>query len=203
MDENTAGIKLMLIGEQAVGKSSVLMRYCDNDFNLNMIGTAGVEFRKKDVKIDDQTIKVTIFDTAGQQRFRSITKHFYQGCKGIMLLFDASDKVTFENLKEWLKTIKDNAEEGVEVVLVANKIDLPRQVSTEEEKKFSDEVKIPIVDTSAKTGLNVEKAFETLIRNIVKKQNKPKEGEKKEEQKIEIKPQEPEKKEKASGCCSG
>lgn len=207
-DCDETGIKIILIGEQAVGKSSLLMRYCDNNFALNMIGTAGVDFRKKLVKVDDKEIKLTIFDTAGQQRFRSITKHFYQGAKGIILVYDASDKATFDKLKDWIKTIKDNADDGVETILVANKIDLERQVSIEDGKNFSNEVKIPVVETSAKSGLNVDRLYETLMRNIVKKDSLRKEidNEKIENDKrivVNIQAEDKGDKKKANGCCSG
>jgi small GTP-binding protein len=207
MNENEEYTKIIIIGEQAVGKSSLIMRYVDSDFDLNMIGTAGVDFRKKQINIDGKDIKLMIFDTAGQQRFRSITKNFYRECHGVLLVYDVSDAHSFANLKEWLSSIKQHADEGVEILLVGNKIDLPRQVQTDEGKQFSKESNVPLIETSAKTGQGVEKSFETLIRNIINNNNeKLKKSEKEKENaniKVNIDEDESKKKKKASGCCSG
>ena len=182
------------------------MRYCDGDFDLNMIGTAGVDFRKKNIDIEGQSIKLVIYDTAGQQRFRSITKHFYQGCDGIILVFDTSDSNTFANLKDWLTTIKVNAKEDVQILIVANKIDLPRQVSSDDGKKFSIESNVQIVETSAKTGFGVHKSFETLIRNILlyneNELNKKKEGKADNNTNVVNIEKDTSTKKNNSGCCS-
>ena len=173
-DEIDELTKIIIIGEQAVGKSSLISRYCNGEFDFNMIGTAGVDFRKKILKIESNIVNLIIFDTAGQQRYRSITKYFYQGCKGVILVFDTSELITFTNLKDWLQTIQQNTDIGIQILLVANKIDLPRQVSTEQGKSFAEEVNLSIIETSAKTGFNVEKAFETLIRKIIIYENEDK-----------------------------
>jgi small GTP-binding protein len=207
MKENEEYTKIIIIGEQAVGKSSLIMRYVDSDFDLNMIGTAGVDFRKKQINIEGKDINLMIFDTAGQQRFRAITKNFYRECQGVLLVYDVSDATSFANLKEWLASIKQHADEGVEILLVGNKIDLPRQVQADEGKQFSKESNVPLVETSAKTGQGVEKSFETLIRNIINNHNeKLKKSEKEKENsniKVNIEEDDSKKKKKAGGCCSG
>lgn len=206
-NDNQEYTKIIIIGEQAVGKSSIIMRYVDQDFDLNMIGTAGVDFRKKLINIDGNEIKLMIFDTAGQQRFRSITKNFYRECKGVILVYDVSDATSFSNLKDWLSSIKQHANEGVEILLVGNKIDLPRQVQTDEGKQFSKESNVPLVETSAKTGQGVEKSFETIIRNIIKSQNQQLQKEIKQNEDsnkiVNIEEDDSKKKKKAGGCCSG
>jgi len=207
MKENEEYTKIIIIGEQAVGKSSLIMRYVDSDFDLNMIGTAGVDFRKKQINIEGKDINLMIFDTAGQQRFRAITKNFYRECQGVLLVYDVCDATSFANLKEWLASIKQHADEGVEILLVGNKIDLPRQVQADEGKQFSKESNVPLVETSAKTGQGVEKSFETLIRNIINNHNeKLKKSEKEKENsniKVNIEEDDSKKKKKAGGCCSG
>jgi len=198
--------KTIIIGEQAVGKSSILGRFCDSEFSLNMIGTVGVDCRKKTVNVEGKDTRLTIFDTAGQERFRNITKSFYQGTKGVILVFDVSDKITFENLKDWLKTIKDSADEGVHIMLVANKIDLERAVSTEEIKTFATSSNVPFTEASAKTGININKAFEGLLKNIVNSEKLKNVSVKKEDEtNININPPQSndDKRKKASGCCSG
>jgi small GTP-binding protein len=169
-NEDLTEIKLVLIGEQAVGKSSILKRFCDNDFGLNMIGTSGVDFRSKIVKIDNKSVKLIIYDTAGQQRFKSITKNFYRCSNGIILVYDISDKITFDNLKEWIKTVKKNADSSVEIVIVANKTDLEKQVSTEQGKSFALENSIDYIETSAKSGSCIHELFDLIVHNILKKE---------------------------------
>jgi GTPase SAR1 family protein len=152
-------------------------------------------------------VKLIIFDIIRNPSIIKHSEYLYEECKGVMLVYDTSDSTSFSNLKEWLKTIQENADQGVEIILVANKIDLPRQVSTDEGKSFSSEVKISLVETSAKTGTGVDKAFETLIRNIIKNQNerilKEQTDKENKEKPLNIEKEDPNKKKKASGCCSG
>ena len=159
----------------------------------------------KILKIDSKEIKLTIFDSAGQQRYKQITKYFYQGSKGVILIYDVSDKITFDNLKEWIKTIHDHADEGVEIMLVANKTDLERQVSSEDGKTCANEYKVGYVETSAKSGSGIEKLFDVIIKNIVMKDNLKKEKNENEDKNNVIIKENPEedKKKKANGCCTG
>ena len=167
--EEPKSIKLVIIGELAVGKSSILMRFCDDEFGLNMIGTSGVDFRTKLIKIGSSEIKLCIYDTAGQSRFKSITKHFFQDADGIIVVYDTSDKATYDNLKEWIKTIKENARESVEITIVGNKIDLPKQVSSDDGKAYAKLNNVNFVETSAKNGTGVEKLFDSIVNNILKR----------------------------------
>lgn len=196
--------KIIVIGEASVGKSSLIMRYCDNDFNNNMISTAGVDFRKKTIKLDGKELKLIIFDTAGQARYRTISKHFYQGCRGVLLVYDVSEGSSFPNSKDWLKSISENADKDIEILFVGNKIDLPRVITTEEGKAFANENKILFFETSAKTGTGVEKSFEMLMKNILRKEVEKLQQEKANDNKgVNIEKEDPSKKKKASGCCSG
>ena len=197
------GIKLVIIGELAVGKSSILMRFCDNEFGLNMIGTSGVDFRTKMINIEQRDIKLSIYDTAGQSRFKSITKHFFVGAKGIIVVYDTSDKATYDNLKEWMKTIKDNASEFVEIMLVGNKIDLPKQVSSDEGKAYAKENTVNFVETSAKTGTGVEKLFDSIVKNIIKRDEMKEKNESAKSLLINIVKDDDGKKNKSKGCCAG
>jgi small GTP-binding protein len=165
-DPNTQ-VKLMILGNQAVGKSSIMLRYTDDIFHYNMMGTAGVDIKKKMVKNNQETIKVMIYDTAGHDRFRQITKNLYKGSQGIMLVYDVSDKKTFEGVTDWMDHIKSNADSTIEIILVGNKIDITnREVSYEDGIALSTKYKVPIVETSALTGVGIETAFLTLIQNI-------------------------------------
>ena len=112
-----------------VGKTSLLNRFCDNDFSSNMLSTAGVDFKNRFMTVDGKRIKVQIWDTAGQERFRIITRAYYKGAHGIMLVFDVADTETFTNIGYWMNCIQKDAADSVVKVLVGNKIDLPdRQI---------------------------------------------------------------------------
>ena len=105
--------KLLVIGEQAVGKSSLMNRYVDNVFEMNIMGTAGLDLKKKIVEIKGEKIKIFIFDTAGQERFRSIAKNQYKKADGIIVIYDVTDRKSFENVNRWLDSIKAEIEGGV------------------------------------------------------------------------------------------
>jgi Ras-related protein Rab-8A len=175
---NLKDIKIMLLGDQAVGKSSLMMRYTTDTFSLNTMGTAGIDLKKKTVTIDSEEVKIMIYDTAGHDRFRQITKVHYKGSRGVMLVYDVSDKKSYESVSTWMDHIKENAEVGVEIILVGNKIDIEnRQVSTEEGKNLGIKYGVPFVETSAMSGEGVEKAFLTLVTKIYetdKQANEPK-----------------------------
>ncbi|CAL4066134.1 unnamed protein product, partial [Meganyctiphanes norvegica] len=169
--------KILLIGDCAVGKSSLLLRFADNTY-LNSdtyICTVGVDFRIKTVELDGKIIKFQIWDTAGQERFRTITSNYYHGAHGIIILYDTTDHATFENVKMWLQEIDRYASENLEKLLVGNKSDLinKRVVDFEYAKKYSDSLNIPIIETSAKNAVNVEQAFMTMASNIKKRVGQP------------------------------
>lgn len=166
-DSTNIKYKIMIIGNLAVGKSSIMYRFTDDLFNINLMGTAGIDIKKKQIKINDTDITLMIYDTAGHDRFRQITKSQYRGSKGIMLIYDITDRKTFESVSDWMDHIKTNADTGAEVILIGNKSDMLNRVITEEEgKALADKYNVPFVETSALTGLNIEKAFLTLVQNI-------------------------------------
>ncbi len=161
-------IKLLLLGDQAVGKSSLMMRYTDDEFNFNIMGTAGVDLKRKTLVINGENIKVNIYDTAGHERFRLIAKSQYKGSKGIVIIYDITDKKSFENITYWMNHIKENSDSAVEIMLVGNKIDLSseRAVQFEEGQALAEKNSVSFTETSAKTGENVEAAFFKLVQNI-------------------------------------
>jgi Ras-related protein Rab-8A len=171
-DPNMKQMKLMILGDQAVGKSSLLLRYTEDNFSLNMMGTAGIDLKKKIVTIEEETIKVMIYDTAGHDRFRQITKVQYKGSKGIILVYDVTDRKTFESVSSWMDHIKENADDDVEIMLVGNKIDMmeKRDVTKEEGIILAQKFGVSIVETSALTGVNVEQAFLTIIQTVYAKE---------------------------------
>lgn len=175
--ENVKSLKVVLIGEAAVGKSSIMYRYTMNSFSYSMLGTAGIDFKKKELEVDNQKIKIVLYDTAGHERFRKMVHSHCKGANGIMLVYDVGEERSIDNLKEWLSDLNANAKD-VPIILVGNKCDIEtRQISEEEGRELSETYKVPWIETSAKTGLNVELSFDNLLNEILKKE-KEKEKEK-------------------------
>ena len=146
-------IKVVLIGESGVGKTSIIQRYVDNIFDPNVILSSSAQFISKTVELnDEQSIKFEIWDTAGQERFRSLAKIFYKDAKAIILVYDITNKVSFENLQNyWFKEIEENSLSDAILVIVGNKSDLyeNEQVTDEEGQKFAEEINAIFKRTSA------------------------------------------------------
>jgi len=160
--------KLLLIGDSGVGKSCLLLRFADDTYTESYISTIGVDFKIRTIDIGGKTIKLQIWDTAGQERFRTITSSYYRGAHGIIVVYDITDMVSFNNVKQWLQEIDRYACENVNKLLVGNKSDLTpkRAVETNVAKAFADELRIPFLETSAKNATNVEQAFLTMATEI-------------------------------------
>jgi len=160
--------KLLLIGDSGVGKSCLLLRFADDTYTESYISTIGVDFKIRTIDIGGKTIKLQIWDTAGQERFRTITSSYYRGAHGIIVVYDITDQVSFNNVKQWLQEIDRYACENVNKLLVGNKSDLTnkRAVDANAAKAFADELRIPFLETSAKSSTNVEQAFLTMATEI-------------------------------------
>ena len=165
--------KVVFLGDSSVGKSNIISKYKLNEFNRNSKSTVGVEFYSKIITFNNKNIKIQIWDTAGQERFKSITKSYYKGAKGAIIVYDITRRQTFENVQEWFKdtkTMGDNV--NLVLMLVGNKCDLvnEREVSTEEGKKEAEMNGMAFMETSALDGTNITEAFETLAKLITEKQ---------------------------------
>ena len=163
-------IKLLMLGNSGVGKSSLLSRFTDNYFPLFLMGTAGIDFKHKYITIDEKKIKLEIFDTAGQESFHSITTNYYNGVMGIILVYDISDKISFDDVHKWMIQIKENVGEDVVIFLVGNKIDKERNVLTDEGHNLALKYKVFFVETSAKeaNNVNIDEIFLDLVKDILK-----------------------------------
>ena len=162
--------KILLLGDSGVGKSSLLLRYTKNEFISDMRSTIGVEFALKYITIDNYQLKIQIWDTAGMERYRSITNAYYKGAKGVIVLYDICRKKSFENVDKWIDDFKSKADDDAVIILIGNKSDLDdkREVSKEEGESKAQMNKFAFMETSAKDNNNVQKAFETLFSEIVK-----------------------------------
>jgi len=171
-------IKLLLIGDSGVGKSCLLLRFSEDSFQTSFITTIGIDFKIRTIEMDGKRVKLQIWDTAGQERFRTITQAYYRGAMGILLVYDVTDRQSFENIRNWIKNIKQHASESVRKILLGNKCDMDekRAVSLEEGQKLADEFGIEFFETSAKSGDNVENAFFTLAKDIRARQTAAPQG---------------------------
>ncbi|MES1919295.1 Ras- protein Rab-8B [Bonamia ostreae] len=178
--------KIVTIGDSAVGKSSVLIKFTEDIFDIDKTATIGVDFKTKNIQIDGKIVKLQIWDTAGQERFRTITNTYYRDSDGIILMFDVTNRKTFENVQGWISNIKKNAPDYISVVLIGNKIDLEekRQVKTSEGKELAAEHNYPYIETSAFNSTNVQKCF-FQIANMVNEKKKSLKIEKPETLKID------------------
>ena len=162
--------KILLLGDSSVGKTCILARYADNTFQEDHLATIGLDYKIKTVTLDNgKTVKIQIWDTAGQDRFKSITKNYYKGAHGIILIYDITNKRSFDNVKNWVDVIKEEVSEKVTIILVANKIDCneERKVSTIEGKNIANEYGLQFFETSAKSGENINESFNYLIKKSV------------------------------------
>jgi len=161
--------KFLLVGDTCVGKSSILLRFSDNIFSSENFTSLGVDFKIKNMIINDSMTRFQIWDTAGQERFRTITSSYYRGAQGIIIVFDVTDYGSFLNVSKWFQEIGRYCREDVKKVLIGNKIDLvnDRKVSYEEAKKLSDEYGLLYLETSAKNSQNISFTFEYLATSIM------------------------------------
>ena len=168
--------KVLLLGDSSVGKTCFLLRYCDKSFQDVHLSTIGLDYRLKSMTLkNNKNIKLQIWDTAGQDRFRAITKNYYKGANGIILIYDVTNTQTFENVKNWISQIKEEADPNVIIYLVGNKIDVPEEqkfVKTEEGQKIADELNLPFSEASAKDGTNINEVFQELLEEIDEKCSK-------------------------------
>ncbi|XP_076300316.1 ras-related protein Rab-18-B [Lasioglossum baleicum] len=162
-------LKLLIIGESNVGKSSIILRFTEGEFYENMQSTVGMDYKTKQITVDGNTVKLAIWDTAGQERFRTLTPSYYRDGQGAILVYDVTDKVTFLKLETWLNELTTycNKTDIVKMV-VGNKVDLPnREVSTEEGLQFARRHQTLYIESSAKTADGIRCSFEELVQKII------------------------------------
>jgi len=163
--------KYIIIGDTGVGKSCLLLQFTDKRFQPVHDLTIGVEFGARMVTIDSKQIKLQIWDTAGQESFRSITRSYYRGAAGALLVYDITRRETFNHLTTWLEDARQHSNSNMTIMLIGNKCDLEsrRAVSKEEGEQFAKEHGLFFLETSAKTAANVEEAFQQTAKNIYDK----------------------------------
>lgn len=168
-------IKLIMLGEYGVGKSSIFTRYCNNSYFDFHLTTIGVDFKSKIVEIHGKPIKVHIWDTAGQEKFRTIVSHYYRGSDGVLLIFDLTNIISFYRLRNWIHELKEIMEnQDYKLILIGNKSDLisNRQVNQDDIDKLVNLYSMTYYETSAKKDINIESTFIKIIEDIIESKKK-------------------------------
>ena len=170
LKKTTYQYKVILLGSIAVGKTSLLKKYIKNEFNSEYQCTIKSEFQTKTLNINNQEqAKLTIWDTCGDEKFRAITRQYYRDAQGILLVFDVTERTSFDNIQNWYNEIKENAPKDTVIILVANKTDLikERKVSIEDGQAMAENLSLDYIEVSAKTGDNLHLLFEKLSEKLM------------------------------------
>ena len=161
-------LKIMILGESMVGKTSVINRYVSDKFVERYLCTIGIDFQEKVIKKKDKVIKLQIWDTAGQERFRNVAKSYFQSSNGFIIAYSICDKESFNQVKFWLDQINSISEAKTKSILIGTKCDLEeREVEEEEGRNLADKIGINFLETSSKLNININEAFDILIDEIL------------------------------------
>ncbi|KAL4479867.1 hypothetical protein ABPG74_020383 [Tetrahymena malaccensis] len=163
--------KYIIIGDSSVGKSAILLQFMEGKFKAEHDTTIGVEFGSKIIQVKGKNVKLQVWDTAGQESFKSITRSYYRGSICAFLVYDVTNRESFTNIQKWLEETQNYANDKITLVLVGNKIDLAnkRQVSYDEGHEFAQKQDIQFVETSAKMGQNIDQVFRKSTEDILQK----------------------------------
>ena len=163
-------IKVILLGDSTVGKTCLLMKYMKKEINDFHVSTIGIEKHSDSIEIFNHKLTLTIVDTSGQERYRSITKNYYVHADGILLLYDITNRVSFNHIADWLKEIKEKAKENVCIYLIGNKNDLEdeREIQKEEGENFAHSNNLKFYEISSKFDKNLRSIFIDISENICK-----------------------------------
>jgi len=172
-DEYDYYFKIILLGCQAVGKTAIVQRFCNDCYEDDHKTTLGFDFLTKVLNYEGKKVQLQIWDTAGQERFRAVTKMYYQDVNGVVLVYDITSKSSMEKLQFWFDDLEMNGSRTEKRILVGNKQDLEkrREVQQFEGKKMASEQNIDWIECSAKTGANIATLFETLVGKLIAEQN--------------------------------
>lgn len=162
--------KILLIGDTQVGKTSIIGQYCDKVFKeTSNISTIGCDFKTKDIPIEDSVVTIEIWDTAGQEKFKSMTKNMFRGADGFILTYDITKEQSFKNVNQWINDIRLNAPEKSRVILIGNKLDLQQEqrvISAKQGASLAQEFGIPFFETSSKENINLHETFNKIVKDI-------------------------------------
>ena len=157
-------LKLLLLGDYSVGKTSILLKYISNKFDESSISTVGVDYMDKIIDYNKFKIKLQIWDTSGEEKFRTITKNFYRNADGLLVVFDLTKKESYDHIRIWINEAKENNDK-LKTLLIGNKLDLKdeRIVAIDVAKQFAEKNNLKYIETSAKDGTNINESFQAII----------------------------------------
>ena len=157
-------LKLLLLGDSSVGKTSILLKYISNKFDDSSISTVGVDYMDKIIDYNKFKIKLQIWDTSGEEKFRTITKNFYRNADGLLVVFDLTKKESYDHIRSWINEAKENNDK-LKTILIGNKLDLKdeRIVAIDVAKQFAEKNNLKYIETSAKDGTNINESFQAII----------------------------------------
>jgi len=170
MDENSEiTLKLLIVGGSGVGKTNFLNMFLNNKFNQNYFSSTGIDLQNKIMNIKNKKVRIQIWDTAGQEKYKSITKNLFLKVMGALVLYDITNEESFTKLKEWVELIKEECVRHIKILIIGNKSDLESQraIDKEDAMKYANEEKVQYIECSSKTGENVEKAIIMLSEKIL------------------------------------
>ena len=196
--KKTLEAKIITLGDSHVGKSSLIIKFIENKFTTNYLTTVGFDLKCKTIQMNDEEIKLIIHDTAGQERFRSLASNYIKKANGVLLVYDISDKKSFDNIGKWMDDIIEESDNKIPIVLAGNKCDLKQErvITKEEGENIAKQYNLIFFETSCKDGDNVENCFKELTQQILeRKKERKKSIEAKKLEKIKIK-------KKKKDCCN-
>ena len=172
-EENERRINIMILGNSKVGKTCFILRYTDNIFQEVYLSTIGIDFKTKTETVNNKQYKIYLYDTTGQEKYKSIALNIIKNAQGIILMYDITDRESFESIPEWIKSIKDAKGSNFPMILLGNKLDKEdvRVIKEKEGKELADEYNIKFFETSNKTGTNIQEAGMALVNEILKINN--------------------------------
>jgi small GTP-binding protein len=163
-------VKLLLVGDSGVGKSSLMLQHVDRVFEETYAATIGVDFKLQTCNVNDKIVRKQLWDSTGQERFMGITTGYYKGIDAIMIVYDVTSDASFNNVKKWLTSVDEYAKHNPCLMLVGNKCDCPpqkRMVDYSRGAELAKHLGIRFIETSAKAETNVDKAFEALVTEAI------------------------------------
>ena len=169
--DNSDALKCIVIGSSGVGKTALTKRLVENTFSEHIQSTIGIEYEFTTIEVDGQQVKLNVWDTAGQEKFRSITRAYYREAVCVLIVFDLTDKETFNEVNTWVDDVRHKCDPKASIILVGNKSDLSenRQVSNSEATEYAKSMNLKYIETSAKTGDNVRTAFIQSAEDVCRK----------------------------------
>ena len=162
-------LKLLVVGDSSVGKTNFVMRLINNEFSKNYMTTSGIDLKTTDIEIKNKKIHIQLWDTAGQEKYKAITKNLFLKVMGALIIYDITNEASYNNLKSWVKLIKEECGKHMQLIILGNKSDLDaqRKISKDEAINYAKEQKIDYIETSSKTGENVKKAVTMICESIL------------------------------------